>query len=55
MFAGAFFFWVAGKFMKDEKTSGHKVVIKNQETICAGAIAGGAIVGILIILAEASA
>ena len=28
--------------------------IDNQETLCAGAIAGGAIIGILIILVEAS-
>ena len=34
---------------------GHKLCVENQETLCAGAIAGGAIIGILIILVETTA
>jgi uncharacterized oligopeptide transporter (OPT) family protein len=56
MALGAILFWALGKLLKArEGGSSRKLWIENQETICAGVIAGGAIIGILIILAEASA
>jgi uncharacterized oligopeptide transporter (OPT) family protein len=56
MALGAILFWVLGKFYgKRPGTVARKLWVENQETLCAGAIAGGAIIGILIILIEASA
>ena len=47
MFAGALFFWAAHKIYKDRKEStGHKLWIDTHEPICAGIIAGAALVGI---------
>ena len=56
MALGAILFWLLGKVYGDKPQSrGHRLWVENQETLCAGAIAGGAIIGILIILVEASA
>ena len=33
----------------------HRIFVENQETVCAGAIAGGALIGIAIILVESAA
>jgi OPT family oligopeptide transporter len=52
MFLGSFFFWLAGRWFTNKESAGHRVVVQNQEPICAGIIAGGAIMGILVILAE---
>jgi uncharacterized oligopeptide transporter (OPT) family protein len=52
MFAGALFFWIVDKASKNEEGWWRKVALKNQETICAGIIAGGAIMGIIAILIE---
>jgi len=53
---GAIFFWVLGRiYGKRPGSRGRKLWVENQETLCAGAIAGGAIIGILIILIESSA
>lgn len=47
MFAGAFFFWLTNKIYKDRKESmGNKLWIETQEPICAGIIAGAALIGI---------
>jgi uncharacterized oligopeptide transporter (OPT) family protein len=55
MALGAILFWVLGKiYGAKEGSSARKLWVENQETLCAGAIAGGAIIGILIILVEAS-
>jgi len=55
MALGAILFWVLGKiYGGNEESRAHRFWIANQETLCAGAIAGGAIIGILIILVEAS-
>jgi len=51
MSLGALFFWWMGRRMK-EGTGGHKVFVENRETLCAGIIAGGAIIGIILILLE---
>jgi len=52
MFLGSAFFWLAGRCFKREDSTGHRVIMQNQETICAGVIAGGAIMGILVIIVE---
>ena len=53
MFLGAFFFWVAEREWKKTPDSKlHKTLVENQEPICAGIIAGGALMGIAVILIE---
>ncbi len=52
MFLGSLFFWLAGKKWKDQTSSMHRVLVQNQEPICAGLIAGGALMGIAVILLE---
>ena len=52
MFLGAFFFWVVDKVAKNEEGWWRRIGLQNQETICAGIIAGGAIMGILAIIVE---
>jgi putative OPT family oligopeptide transporter len=53
---GAILFWVLSRILRNRKEGrSHRIWIENQETLCAGAIAGGAIIGILVILLEASA
>jgi uncharacterized oligopeptide transporter (OPT) family protein len=55
MALGSILFWVLGKLYANRKGSrAHRFWVENQETLCAGAIAGGAIIGILVILVEAS-
>lgn len=53
MFLGAFLFWACGKKWKSEASRMNKVFVQNQEAICAGVIAGGALMGIAIALAAA--
>ena len=50
MFLGAFLFWVASKRYTDPESKGRQIFVENQETICAGVIAGGALMGIVIML-----
>jgi len=52
MFLGSFFFWIAGLKWKDPNSMVHKILVKNQEPICAGLIAGGALMGIVVALLE---
>lgn len=52
MFLGAFVFWLAGKIWTREGSAGHRIVVDNQEPICAGVIAGGALTGIGCIVIE---
>jgi len=53
---GAILFWLMGKAYRNKEGSlARKLWVENQETLCAGAIAGGAIIGIMIILVEVSA
>ncbi len=47
MFAGAFFFWLMNRIYGERKEStGHRVWVDTQEPICAGVIAGAALIGI---------
>jgi uncharacterized oligopeptide transporter (OPT) family protein len=56
MALGSILFWVMGQFYAHREGSfARRLWVENQETLCAGAIAGGAIIGILIILVEATA
>jgi uncharacterized oligopeptide transporter (OPT) family protein len=55
MFLGALGFWLLGKTLKNPDGRIYRIGVKNQETVCAGAIAGGAIVGIVIIGLNAGA
>jgi uncharacterized oligopeptide transporter (OPT) family protein len=52
MFLGAFLFWFCDWRWPKESTV-HRVVVENQEPICAGVIAGGALMGIAAALATA--
>lgn len=52
MFLGAFLFWLAGLKWKDTKKMVNKIFVQNLEPICAGVIAGGALMGILVAILE---
>ena len=49
---GSVVFWYFGKKFKDPKTNAWKILVDNRETVCAGGIAGGSIIGIIIVLLE---
>jgi len=51
MSTGALFFWFMGRRLK-QGGGGHKVFVENRETLCAGIIAGGALIGIILIVLE---
>ena len=52
MFAGSFFFWVMEKLYSNRESRVNQVVVQNQEPICAGLIAGGALMGIALAVAD---
>ncbi|MCX6923873.1 MAG: OPT/YSL family transporter [Verrucomicrobia bacterium] len=52
MFLGALFFWAAERFWSNKESAGNRIIVQNQEPICAGVIAGGALMGIAVILIE---
>jgi putative OPT family oligopeptide transporter len=52
MFLGAFLFWLAGLKWRDTTTLRHRIFVKNLEPVCAGVIAGGALMGITVMLVE---
>jgi uncharacterized oligopeptide transporter (OPT) family protein len=52
MFLGSFFFWWAGRAFRKEESGTHQVFVKNLEPVCAGVIAGGALMGIALVLIE---
>jgi uncharacterized oligopeptide transporter (OPT) family protein len=51
MSLGALLFWLLGRRLRAGSAS-HRVFVENRETLCAGVIAGGALIGILLILME---
>jgi len=55
MSLGTLLFWLARKRYKDEKSFGYRAFVDNQETLAAGIIAGGSIIGIILMLIENSA
>jgi uncharacterized oligopeptide transporter (OPT) family protein len=52
MFAGSFLFWIIERLFSSEESSVNQVVVQNQEPICAGLIAGGALMGIAVAIAD---
>src|SRR5262249_39036868 len=50
MFVGSFLFWAVSKLGKESRTS--EIAAENQEPICAGLIAGGALMGIAVAVAD---
>jgi uncharacterized oligopeptide transporter (OPT) family protein len=52
MFLGAFLFWLFERGYPDKESKMNQVVVQNQEPICAGLIAGGALMGIAVAVAE---
>lgn len=52
MFLGSLFFWVAGRAFNKPDTTANRVLVQNQEPICGGVIAGGGLMGIVVILIE---
>jgi uncharacterized oligopeptide transporter (OPT) family protein len=52
MFIGAFLFWIIEKRYRSPDSWMKQVVVDNQEPICAGLIAGGALMGILVAVVE---
>ncbi|MCB0349714.1 MAG: OPT/YSL family transporter [Bdellovibrionales bacterium] len=54
MAVGALFFWACKKKCTDVNSFGHRAFVANQETIAAGIIAGGSIIGIILLIIENS-
>ncbi|MEN0059992.1 MAG: OPT/YSL family transporter [Bdellovibrio sp.] len=52
MALGTLIFWIARKRCKDKSGFGYRAFVDNQETLAAGVIAGGSIIGIILILLE---
>lgn len=52
MALGTLIFWVAKKMCKNKDGVGYRAFVDNQETLAAGVIAGGSIIGIILILLE---
>lgn len=55
MCLGTFLFWCARQKFQDKKSFGFRAFVDNQETLSAGIIAGGSIVGLIILLIEQTA
>ncbi len=49
---GAVLFWYFSQTIKDPKKTTYKIFVENSETLCAGIIAGGSIIGIILIILE---
>ena len=49
---GAFVFWLLGRRYSDEEHKMNRVFVKNQDSICAGIIAGAALMGIAVMAIE---
>jgi uncharacterized oligopeptide transporter (OPT) family protein len=52
MGTGSLLFWLLGRKFKSDDSTAKKIFVDNQETVCAGVIAGGSIVGIILIILE---
>lgn len=52
MALGTLIFWIARKVCKNKEGVGYRAFVDNQETLAAGVIAGGSIIGIILILLE---
>ncbi len=52
MGVGALLFWAAGRLCRDQKSLTYRALVENQETACAGVIAGGSIIGLILIVLQ---
>jgi len=52
MSLGALLFWFLGWRLRKPATTGHKIWVENRETLCAGIIAGGGLLGTIIAALE---
>lgn len=52
MCLGSFIFWLIARRSRSKESFSYRVFVENQETVCAGAIAGGSLIGIVLILIE---
>ncbi len=52
MSGGSILFWYLHQKIKKPNTTVYKIFIDNQESVCAGVIAGGSIIGIVLIVVE---
>lgn len=52
MFLGSFLFWLAERIFRKPESAANRIIVQNQEPICGGVIAGGALMGIAVILIE---
>jgi len=52
MFLGALAFWLAQREWTEPESPANRILVQNQEPICAGVIAGGALMGIAVTLVE---
>jgi uncharacterized oligopeptide transporter (OPT) family protein len=52
MFVGSLFFWTMERLYSSRESRVNQVVVQNQEPICAGLIAGGALMGIAVAVAD---
>lgn len=52
MALGTLIFWIAKKVCTNKEGVGYRAFVDNQETLAAGVIAGGSIIGIILILLE---
>ena len=52
MFSGSFMFWVISKGWPDAKQRMNEIFVQNQESICAGLIAGAALIGVGVMALE---
>ena len=52
MFLGSFIFWISVRILKNPAKFGYRMIVENTEPVCAGIIAGGAIMGILVTILE---
>jgi uncharacterized oligopeptide transporter (OPT) family protein len=52
LFLGALAFWLAERLLRNPGSAGRRLLVENQEPVCGGIIAGGALMGIAVILVE---
>lgn len=52
MFAGSLVFWAVEKLHAKQPSPARQVIVENQEPICAGLIAGGALMGVVAAIAD---
>ncbi len=52
MFLGSFLVWAAERAFRADGSLWHRVFVKNSEATCAGVVAGGGIMGVIVTLLE---